>query len=799
MPKKLLLFVALSTSPYFIAQDKAESALKTFAEKFPQEKIHIVLDKKNYLAGDNLWFKSFVFDGYSPSQISTSLFVELYDNNKKQIDKKLIPLLNGEGSGSFTLSENLKEDVYYVRAYTAWMTNFNEDFQSIQPIEIYNPSSPEKLTKDTISSWSASLYPESGTFIEGINTKFAVRIKSKGSYPTNWGGYIIDTEKPNNKLVTFKGLDENTGLFKFTSQSGKKYQLIVEDDKGKKQNIDLPSSSSSGIHLEVVSKAEAITFTLKSKNIQEAQSYKILGTINNQLVYKARISSSDQNYSIPTEKLVNGILQLTVFDEKENVIAQRLCFVQPELLKINKPSLQSLSFNESSRSSNSFTIKGTEESSYTVLVLDGKSESSEDENSLLSSIWLTGDIHSEIYSPAQYFKKGSNPEALDALLLSEKWTRFDWKLLLSGNYPTIKYKPEPYISYKGKVSIQGKPAVNTDLNLVFEMPNHGTKFYQVKTDTNGFFNLNGLVFEDSIKFSYQLNEEKKVPKEQVQVFLQPNYSFIPYLGTLPASHFNLSKRLEKDQLPVEITRYVTTKSTSKIINEKITNIEEVKIKGQKKNLTKKLNAQLSGPLFKSGNESVFDFVNDNNGAQSYTNILQWLQGRVAGLSITLEQGSYIPRFRSNPIGIYLDEMPVDASSISSIPVSDIAMVKVIKGYFAGGFAGNTNGAIAIYTRRGGTTGPISDPIQSTQLKQITITGYDKEIPFPNPDYSNDSFKNISQDVRSVLYWNPYIEQQPNEPTTVQFYNNDDAKNYKIIIMGFDRNNDLPIYYNEIMK
>ncbi|RNA62631.1 hypothetical protein D1631_12145 [Chryseobacterium nematophagum] len=379
MPKKLLLFAALSISPYFIAQDKAESALKTFAEKFPQEKIHLLLDKKNYLAGDNLWFKSFVFDGYSPSQISTSLFVELYDSNKKQIDKKLIPLLNGEGSGSFTLSENLKEDVYYIRAYTAWMTNFNEDFQSIQPIEIYNPSSPEKLTKDTISSWSASLYPESRTFIEGINTKFAVRIKSKGSYPTNWGGYIIDTEKPNNKLVTFKGLDENTGLFTFTSQAGKKYQLIVEDDKGKKQNIDLPSSSSSGIHLQVESKAEAITFSLKSKNIQETQSYKILGTINNQLVYKARISSSDQNYSIPTEKLVNGILQLTVFDEKENVIAQRLCFVQPELLKINKPSLPSLSFNESSRSSNSFTIKGAEESSYTVLVLDGKSESSEDE------------------------------------------------------------------------------------------------------------------------------------------------------------------------------------------------------------------------------------------------------------------------------------------------------------------------------------------------------------------------------------------------------------------------------------
>ena len=50
--------------------------------------------------------------------------------------------------------------------------------------------------------------------------------------------------------------------------------------------------------------------------------------------------------------------------------------------------------------------------------------------------------------------------------------------------------------------------------------------------------------------------------------------------------------------------------------------------------------------------------------------------------------------------IYLDEMPADADMISSIPVSDVAYIKVIRPPFMGGSGGGSNGAIAIYTRRG---------------------------------------------------------------------------------------------------
>ncbi|WP_300687146.1 hypothetical protein [Chryseobacterium sp.] len=800
MSKKLIYLFAIGAMQCLHAQTKAEEALKTFEQKYPQEKIHLLLDKSTFVAGENLWFKSFVFDGYNTSSISTSLFVELYDSNKKPISKKIIPLLDGEGSGSILLPATLKEDVYYIRAYTSWMANFNEDFQLIKPITVYNPASPEKLTTTPTTHWTASVYPESGNFIDGISTKLAVRLQSNGAEPADWEGYVTDSENPGEKIAAFKGLDQNVGLLTMTPKSGKKYQLVIQNQQGEKQNIPLPDVSPSGISLQVSSGNDAVKYTLKSKNLpQQSQHYKVLGTINNQLVYKAQVNkiSDEIQYSIPNNQLVNGILQLTVFDDHENIIANRLSFVQPQLLQVKKPTLQSLSLDNTSRAKNSFVIsKNPDYSGYTVLVLDANTKSTEDSQSLLSSLWLTGDITSNIINPAQYFNSNRNTDALDALLISERWKRFDWKSIISGNYPKIKYQPENYLSYKGKVSVQGKPAPNTDVNLIFDS-NSGSKIFQIKSDANGFFVMNNLIFEDSMKFSYQLNTDTKDPNNNYSVYFQPNFGFIPYMKSFPLSSYKLAPRSLEDKPSEEITRSFTAINAQKIISEKVINIEEIKIRGEIKSKTKKLNNELSSALFKSAREDVFDFVNDPNAIIS-TNILQWLQGRVAGLSIQLQNGTYIPYLQGTKTEVYLDEMPIPPSQIANMSTSDIAMVKVIKGIFAGGFGGG-NGAIAIYTRRGGgSTGKIIDRSLPSQLRQITLSGYDKETPFEGPIYQNDSFKKIPQDTRSVLFWNPNLEGQSQEPTSVEFYNNDDAKKYRIIILGHDKSNEVPLYYNEIL-
>jgi TonB-dependent Receptor Plug Domain len=115
----------------------------------------------------------------------------------------------------------------------------------------------------------------------------------------------------------------------------------------------------------------------------------------------------------------------------------------------------------------------------------------------------------------------------------------------------------------------------------------------------------------------------------------------------------------------------------------------------------KLNNEYCSDLFKTHDGIIFDLQNDNESAKAYANVLEWLQGRVAGLQIYYTRsGTPIPFIRNTRASVFVDEVQVDPSFLSDIPTTDIAMIKVIKGPFVGAVGNGGGGAIAVYTVKG---------------------------------------------------------------------------------------------------
>ena len=115
-----------------------------------------------------------------------------------------------------------------------------------------------------------------------------------------------------------------------------------------------------------------------------------------------------------------------------------------------------------------------------------------------------------------------------------------------------------------------------------------------------------------------------------------------------------------------------------------------------------LNETYCTGLFTTLDADYFDFSDDrvSNSAMGYLNVLDWLQGRVAGLHIyNAKYNTRIPYIRNQRAGVFVDEIRVDYNFLSMLPVTDIAMIKVIKGPF-GNTSGGPGGTIAIYTIRG---------------------------------------------------------------------------------------------------
>ena len=109
-----------------------------------------------------------------------------------------------------------------------------------------------------------------------------------------------------------------------------------------------------------------------------------------------------------------------------------------------------------------------------------------------------------------------------------------------------------------------------------------------------------------------------------------------------------------------------------------------------------LNDRYASGLFKNAEGTIFDIENETLGA--YINILDWLEGRVAGLQVFVSgSGVRVPVIRGSVATIFVDEMRMDALFLNALPVNDIAMIKVIKGPFAGAIGNGGGGTIAIYT------------------------------------------------------------------------------------------------------
>lgn len=130
------IFMMLLWQGNAIAQNKPTgvkeivSKIEQYQLRLPSEKLHLVLDKPNYFAGDTLWFKVYLVNASNrqPSLISNKVYVELINDSSRVTDRLIIPIVNGLGEGDFKLSpKGLTDGGYTLRAYTNWMQNFGEE------------------------------------------------------------------------------------------------------------------------------------------------------------------------------------------------------------------------------------------------------------------------------------------------------------------------------------------------------------------------------------------------------------------------------------------------------------------------------------------------------------------------------------------------------------------------------------------------------------------------------------------------------------------------------------------------
>ena len=472
-------------------------AFDNFSKKIPQEKVYLHFDNTSYYQNDNIWFKCYVTSRQNQlSQLSKTLYVELLNPGGEIIDTRILPIENGQCHGDFLLNHlPFYSGFYEVRAYTKYMLNFGEDviFSRLLPVfdkpKIEGSYEEHKMLKygrygpigypmkressQKGKSVNVRFFPEGGNLIQGIASRVAFEATDEIGNPIDIAGVVWDEKKQ--ELCRFACSHEGRGTFVYTPGAGK--QKVEVEYSGKKYQFDLPAVLPQGITMEVdnLSYSDSIGITLRKSELIPAE---MLGLVvftggmyqNYHYVY---IKDDETSFNIDKTGLPLGVSQIILFNNKGNILCDRLVFTGKEdflniKVKTDKSDYkpyESINMELSVADKQANPIQTT----FSLSVRDGANEVEYNQN-ILTDLLLMSEIKGYVRNPSYYFESDDTVHrtALDLLLMVQGWRRYSWKQTTDVNYFELKYFPEQGIETRGKVVsfVRQTPKPNVDLSLL---------------------------------------------------------------------------------------------------------------------------------------------------------------------------------------------------------------------------------------------------------------------------------------------------------------------------------------------
>ena len=780
---KIIITILLFIPSYLSTQAQhIDSLLNIMDVNYPQEKIHLHLDKTYYNPGETVWFKAYIATDNLPGAISKTFYAELLDEKGKLLQRKMMPVLESGAASNFELPDSLYTNKLFVRAYTSWMLNFDSSLQYLQPIHII-PSKSNLKKLPVTASFTLTLFPEGGDMVQDISSIVAFKATDQDGTPVAISGNIVDSK--GKQVVSFSSVHDGMGYFAIQPLANEKYKAIWKDIKGLQHETPLPTAKTTGLVLNVINTSNRINYTLtRPDNVPETFTYYyVIAQMQQRLVYSAKINlakTATVTAPIPTDSLPNGVIQITVFNANQQPVAERIAFINNNTYSFSTD-LHAVVKNLTKRARNVLQVDVGDNllANLSISVTDATiNPVTNNEHNIFTQFLLTNDLKGYVFNPAYYFLSDADSikQNLDLVMMTNGWRRFKWEDVLEQKWPVLTFKPENFLSIKGKVLGLSKLQLSGKaLTGIFKTKNGGSEFLNIPITNEGVFKLDNLYFFDTAKLYYQFNNDKdKVLTSSASFAFNNSFVKSPALpySLLP----NLYAPQKADSVILLRSSNLARLQRDQTERNRVQTLSTVVVKTKQRSAKEKMDAEYTSGFFSGGDGYTFN-TDDDPFAKSAQSILSYLQGKVAGLQIsTTGQGE--ATWRGSTTSLFLNESTTDVSQLQNINMNDVAMIKVFRPPFFGAMGGGTGGAIAVYTKKGGAGNSSFKGLDFTNL-----TGYSVIKQFYSPNYETTNDPTVG-DYRTTLYWNPYILLDKNtRRVTLPFYNSDNCKKLRVIIEG----------------
>jgi hypothetical protein len=770
-----LIAVFIFTAAQFFAQrsyaQSVTAAVKqhlyNYNSKAIQEKIYLHTDKNFYQTGEIIWFKAYAVDAsfHKPLDLSKVVYVELLDKSNHPVLQAKIKMDSAEGNGSFYVPVNLNSGSYQLRAYTNWMKNFDEAFFFRKTIMVINAQKLSDVVKKNIdSTCDIQFFPEGGNLVNGFQSKVAFKVNDKYGKGVDCSGSVVNEN--GETVVSFQALKFGMGSFVFMPGKGHLYKAIIRVGNGHTISKPLPAAFEKGMVMTIQENAMNINVMVKA-NVDERTVYLVAQTRG---VIKKMISSSLENgagnFVINKGDLSEGITQLTLFNENKQPVCERLYFVFP----LEKDSLQvqpdKENYGNRSRVKIDVRSSNVSKASASVAVYRIDSLQQFDDMNVGDYLLLSSDLKGSIESPSYYFSKDKDAvAAVDNLMLTQGWRRFDWKSILQDGDPSLTYEPEI------KAHIVNAKVIDVRNGL----PATGVECYLSVPGTRAIFLSNLSNDSGHVKF------EMRNMYGAAEVIAQTNSmrdSVYRIDVQNPFSEKYTNDSLERFYLPVNNPATLAEQSVA-------TQVQNIYTGNRQRQFT---DTAFDTSLFYA--KPDLSYLLDNY--VRFTTMEEVLREYVQLVNVRRRGGKYhfdvydnnSQKMLSNDPLVLLDGVPVfDMDKMIAYDPLKVRQLDVLtRRFYFSHFV--YDGVLNFVTYKGDLPGYELDP-------KATVFDYESlqsQREFYSPKYETDvDAASHLPDFRNVLFWSPSLKLTTGNVSTIEFYTSDKKGKYVVVVQGIDVN------------
>ena len=616
--------------------------------------------------------------------------------------------------------------------------------------------------------FDVSFHPEGGYLLQNTICKVAFKALNKAGLGEPVSCKLFD--KAGNELFEFKSYHLGMGFFSFMPLPGEKYSVECTNDKGITKRFDLPASVNNTLALSAQWMRDLLYVSVnKPAGYEHAGPLYLLVHTKGLVLYTDFLSAGKGDYRLPRELFPSGVSSLMLVDAQKNVLSERLVF------NINEEDLAKVSYTPSkphyktrdhvqveiqALNIDSLPLQGD----FSVSVTADLDVNIDTTMNILSTLLLTSELKGYIESPASYIDntKRNRLVALDALMMTQGWRRYDVPKVLKG----VIEQPHPFKVEKnqeitGKVEKLFRSVKNAQVFLMATNDSIVSPNVTV-TDKNGRFCFD-VEYPDFTYMAIKSFGSKGGDWDVITVDKEtfPGSEKASIVTAVPFQ--DLTAFIEKADQKYSLENGIRT-----------VNLAEVTV------TTSKRGAQTSNSKYYSGISSTGFMTADDIGKRGIYNMRSLLSS-MPGLLVSTDR---ITTTRSEqPVLFVIDDIQYRnfALDIDAFNIDDIQDIFLIRDAGTVVFGAEGSGGVVVITTKRGYT---SEKKPSHSVDRITPLGYQAPAEFYSPVYETEEAKNdLIPDLRSTIYWKPNVVLNEEGKALLDFYSADTPTTYSILIEG----------------